>query len=415
MDKFFNVKTTEEVLEIIRGFGPLDHESVSIERATGRVLAADLISPEDLPSFPRSSMDGYAVRAKDTFGATESLPALVEVKGEVLMGKRPTVKLGQGEAAKISTGGMLPDGADAVVMIEYCHSLDENTIEVAKAVSPLENVISPGDDVRQGQVLLQKGHRLRPQDIGLCAALGISHVTVTRRPRIAIISTGDEVVDISTTPEPGQVRDVNRYSLTGFCTSLGAVAQPLGRCKDDFDQLKSKIAEGLRQSDSVWISGGSSVGTRDLTLKVFESFEKFHLLVHGISISPGKPTIIGKVGEKAIIGLPGHISSALVVAEIFLTELIDNLSGITDKKSFSLHVVKAKMGRNVESKPGRDDYIRVKLVSDGNDLIAEPIFGKSALISPLVEGDGLVRIHRNKEGLYQGEEVEVRIFGGPRP
>jgi len=412
MDKFFKVKTTEEVVDIIRTFKPLETEMISIESSLGRVLASDVISSEDLPSFARSSMDGYAVRAKDTFGATESLPAFLEVKGEVLMGECPSIKVEQGEAVRISTGGMLPDGADAVVMIEYCHSLDENTIEVAKAVSPLENVVSPGDDVRAGQAVLRKGHRLRPQDLGLCAALGISELQVVRRPKIAIISTGDEVVDIGTVPGPGQVRDVNRYSLLGFCVGLGAIPQVLGRCEDKFGELRDKIAKGVEGADSVWISGGSSVGTRDLTLKVFESLGEFELLVHGISISPGKPTIIGRVGEKPIIGLPGHISSALVVAEVFLSELINRLSGLGSENTSDFCMVKAKMARNVESKTGRDDYVRVRLVEQGGELVAEPIFGKSALISPLVEGDGLVRIHRNKEGVYRGEEVEVRLFGG---
>ena len=410
MERFFKVKTTEEVLEIIRGFNPLDSETVSLEDASGRVLSRDVLSPEDLPPFYRASMDGYAVRAKDTFGATESLPAFLQVCGEVLMGERPRVSVGKGQAVKISTGGMLPEGADAVVMIEYCHTLDEDTIEVSKSVSPLENVISPGDDVRSGQPVLRRGRHLRPQDIGLLAGLGISRVEVTRRPKIAIISTGDEVVDIHTRPLPGQVRDVNRYSLSAFCQALGAVPFAMGRCKDEFEALKEKIGQGLEVADSVWISGGSSVGTRDLTLKVFQALGEFELLVHGISISPGKPTIIGRVRGKPVIGLPGHISSALVVAEVFLAPFLARLSGLEqDQEPFGGRVT-AEMSRNVESASGRDDYLRVRLVRQGDRLKAEPIFGKSGLISPLVEGHGLVRIHRNKEGLYEGEQVEVRLF-----
>ncbi|RLB16573.1 MAG: molybdopterin molybdenumtransferase MoeA, partial [Deltaproteobacteria bacterium] len=296
------------------------------------------------------------------------------------------------------------------VMIEYCHTLDEDTIEVSKSVSPLENVISPGDDVRSGQPVLRRGRHLRPQDIGLLAGLGISRVEVTRRAKIAIISTGDEVVDIHTRPLPGQVRDVNRYSLSAFCQALGAVPFAMGRCKDEFEALKEKIGQGLEVADSVWISGGSSVGTRDLTLKVFQALGEFELLVHGISISPGKPTIIGRVRGKPVIGLPGHISSALVVAEVFLAPFLARLSGLEqDQEPFGGRVT-AEMSRNVESASGRDDYLRVRLVRQGDRLKAEPIFGKSGLISPLVEGHGLVRIHRNKEGLYEGEQVEVRLF-----
>jgi len=410
MDKFFKVKTTEEVLGIINGFDPVGSETISVEEAVGRILSADIVSPEDLPPFARSSMDGYAVRAKDTFGATESLPAFLEVVGEVLMGEKPTVRVEQGQAVKIPTGGMLPEGADSVVMIEYCHILDENTIEVAKSVSPLENVISPGDDIQAGDILLRKGHRLRAQDLGVCAALGISQLKVFKKPRIAIISTGDEVVEIETVPAPGQVRDVNRYSLMAFCMELGAVPIPLGLCKDEFSQLRNMISKGLEVAHSVWISGGSSVGTRDLTLKVFESMGDFELLVHGISISPGKPTIIGTIGGKPVIGLPGHISSALVVAEVFLTDLIGRFSGVDSLARGKSYTVKARISRNVESVSGRDDYIRVRLIRQDDDFIAEPIFGKSALISPLVQSDGLVRIHRNKEGVYEGEEVEVRLF-----
>jgi molybdopterin molybdotransferase len=254
------------------------------------------------------------------------------------------------------------------------------------------------------------GRRLRSQDLGLCAALGVSRITVFQRPRIAIISTGDEVVEIEKVPAPGQVRDVNRYSLAGFCMERGAIPVPLGLCKDDFRQLSDRIAQGLEESDSVWISGGSSVGTRDLTLKVFESMGNFELLVHGISISPGKPTIMGLIDGKPVIGLPGHISSALVVAEVFLTRLIYRLCGLSMSEEEGICTLRARMSRNVESVSGRDDYIRVKLVKRDGDFIAEPIFGKSALISPLVEGDGLVRIHRNTEGLYEGDEVEVRLF-----
>ncbi len=409
IETFFKVKTTEEVLEILKQFGPCSIEEVNLDQAVGRVIAEDITSPEDLPEFHRSSMDGYAVRAKDTFGASESLPAFLEVAGEIPMGEIPHITLQKGQAAKISTGGMLPKGADAVVMIEYCHELDEATIEVTRSVSPLENVIAPGDDVKAGQCIFKKGKRLRAQDVGLLAGLGIDTIKVFSKPRIAIISTGDEIVDIRTKPLPGEVRDINRYSLAAFCRALGAIPLPLGRCSDDFDSLKQLISKGLKEADSIWISGGSSVGTRDLTLKVFETFHEFQLLVHGISISPGKPTIIGKIGQKPIIGLPGHVSSALIVAEVFLSPLLALMSGDQGIENIS-HTIRAQINRNVESASGRDEFVRVKLTKKDGLMLAEPIFGKSGLISTMVEGDGLVRIHRNKEGLYAGEEVDVLMF-----
>ena len=405
--------TSEEVFKIIDQFGPLGDETIPLGKAFGRILSRDIISPEDLPGFYRSSMDGYAVRAKDTFGATESLPAMLEVKGEVNMGQVPTEGVGAGQAVRISTGGMLPEGADGVVMVEYAHVLDENTIEVTRAISPLENVILPDDDFKKGSKVLEKGSPLRPQDLGVMAGIGISQVSVYKRPKVAIISTGDEVVPVEQKPKPGQVRDINTYTLSAFCWQLGAEPLRLGLCKDNFEELKSRVEKGLREADTVWISGGSSVGARDMTLKVFESFHDAELLVHGISISPGKPTIIARVGSKAAFGLPGHTASAMVVAEVFLTPFLSRLSGKGDFPGPLLSEVEAELSRNIESATGREDYIRVRLIERDGKRIADPIFGKSGLISTLVEADGLVRVERNTEGLYEGERVKV-LFISPK-
>jgi molybdopterin molybdotransferase len=410
MESFFKVKRPEEVFEIIDQFGPSGEETISLQDSLGLVLSQDLVSPEDLPGFLRSAMDGYAVRAKDTFGASESLPALLEVSGEVLMGQAPRVVGGEGRAVKISTGGMLPEGTDGVMMAEYCNLLDEKTLEVNRAISPLENVIQPGDDFEQGAAVLKKGHRLRPQDLGVMAGLGLTEISVYRKPRAAIISSGDEIVAIDKRPLPGQVRDINGCALGAFCQRIGAEPLYMGICPDDFKSLKGLFEKALSLADTVLISGGSSVGTRDLTLKVFSSLRHFELLVHGISISPGKPTIIGRAGSQPIIGLPGHVASALVVAEVFLTRLLLRLSGHTDFPSKFKTQIEARLGRNIESASGREDYIRVKLVEKGETLIAEPIFGKSGLISTLVHSDGLVRVDRNTEGLYEGQKVGVILF-----
>ena len=410
MEFFFKTKKPEEVLKIIDQFGPLGEETLLLEESLGHVLSKDMISPENLPGFFRSTMDGYAVRARDTFGATESLPALLEVSGEVLMGQTPKIVVREGQAVKISTGGMLPKGADGVVMVEYCHILDEKTLEINRAISPLENIIQPGDDLKEGDIVLKKGHILRPQDIGVLAGLGQSNLAVYKKPRVAIISTGDEIVSIDETPLPGQIRDINRYTIGAFCHRAGAEPLYLGLCPDNFDLLRTMIETALSLTDTIWISGGSSVGTRDLTLKVFETFHDFELLVHGISISPGKPTIIGKLGLKPVIGLPGQVASALMVAEIFLTRLILRLSGLTDFRNGLQTQVEARLSRNVESKSGREDYIRVKLFKKGETLIAEPVFGKSGLISTLVDANGLIRIDMNTEGLYKDQEVKVTLF-----
>ncbi len=410
MEFFFKVKKPEEVFRIIEQFGPSGEEQIPLEEAFGRVLSREMIAPENLPGFYRSTMDGYAVRAKGTFGAGESIPALFDVTGEVLMGETPTMVVGEGEAVKISTGGMLPEGADSVVMVEYCHLLDDKTLEINRAVSPLENVIQPGDDYREGTIVFKKGRLLRMQDLGLMAGFGQSEITVYKKTKVAIISTGDEVVPVDARPRPGQVRDINRYTLGAFCQRVGAEAQYMGLSSDDFESLKHMVENAIAQADTVWLSGGSSVGTRDLTLKVFEILPDFDLLVHGISISPGKPTIIGKCGSKPVIGLPGHVASALVVAEVFLTSLLSRLSGCTDFRSDLKPEVEAELSRNIESATGREDYVRVRLVKKGEGMIAEPVFGKSGLLSTLVEADGLIRIDMNTEGLYQGQKIKVLLI-----
>lgn len=407
---FFKVQTSEEVLDILRKFLPGDTEHIHIGDALNRVLGRDVFSDEDLPGFPRSAMDGYTLCAKDTYGASDMLPAFLEVTGEILMGESPVNIVTPGTAIRISTGSMIPEGADAVVMVEYCQNVDENTIEVTRSVAPLENIINRGDDFKKGSMVFPKGAALRPQDIGILAGLGIDKVIVYQKPTVAIISTGDEIIPINKSPKPGQVRDINSYTLSAFCDKAGAVPVRLGLCKDNFEQMREMVACGLDSCASVWISGGSSVGTRDMTLKVLESFPDMHLLAHGIAISPGKPTIIAQIGTKAVFGLPGHVASALVVAEIFLNPFLAKLSGKT--KAFENHhlYANAELARNVESVSGRDDYIRVKLIAREGRLFAAPVFGKSGLISTLVEADGLVKIDRHSEGLYQGQNVRVLLF-----
>jgi molybdopterin molybdotransferase len=410
MESFFKVKTPQEVFAIITGFGACGKQRVAAEKAAGRVLAEKIVAAENLPEFMRSTVDGYAVRACDTFGANESLPAFFQVCGEVPMGSTADANLQEGQTFRISTGGMLPQGADGVVMVEYSQLLDNTTVEIRRAISPLENVIRPGDDYYRGTTVLEKDRHLRPQDLGALAGLGLKEVAVYRKPKVAIISTGDELVPIDMRPRPGQVRDINRYTLSAFCRRRGAEPVWLGLCGDDFESLKMLVERGLQQADMIWISGGSSVGTRDLTLEVFDTIPGFELLVHGISISPGKPTIVGRSGEKPVVGLPGHVASALVVAEVFLTRLIARLAGHRPRRETYHHYVEAELTRNVESASGREDYLRVRLIEKDGKLIADPIFGKSGLISTLVESDGLLPIDINTEGLYQGLKVKVMLL-----
>ncbi len=410
---FFQLKTVEEILAIIEGIDvPVDRTTVPLSSALHRVLAEDVISPESVPGFPRSSMDGFAVRARDTFGAAESLPAFLDIVGEVYMGASSGEGIGQGQAVRIATGGMLPSGADAVVMVEYCHAPDQRTLEVSRAVSPLENVIGPEDDIRQGECILPAGTRLRPQEVGVLAGLGREDVAVLRSPVVAILSTGDELVPVKQTPRPGQVRDINSHTLSAFCACCGAQPLGLGLIPDRFDLLREHVQQGLEKADSVWISGGSSVGTRDLTVEVMQSIQGTEILAHGVSISPGKPTILARQGGRTVWGLPGHAASALVVAEVLLRPFLQRISGVQSKAPPLRPGVEAEIGRNIESAPGRDDFIRVRLRRENGRLIADPLFGKSGLISPLAKADGLVRVDRFTEGLYQGERVTVKLFHG---
>ena len=396
-------------------FEPVETEIADLTAANGRVLAEDLGAPHDIPTFPRSSMDGYAVKARDTFGATENLPALLTVVGEIAMGDTPVVELKPGQTVKIWTGGMLPEGADAVVMIEHSHALDSETVELAKAVSPLENVIQPGDDIKSGVALLRRGMTLRPQDIGLLAGLGIAEVPVYRRLKAAVISSGDELISLGDPVTPGKVRDINTYTIGARLSALGVEPVYMGVVRDQYEALREAVDKALASCDLVLLSGGSSMGARDYTVKVFESFPGAQILVHGVAIKPGKPTIIGKKGNQALWGLPGHAVSAMVIFSILVEPLINRLSGRIDSKTH-LITVKAALERNLESAPGQEDYIRVKLIRTENGLKARPVLGKSGLISTMVEADGLIRIPIEAEGLYQEDEVEVipfeREYGG---
>jgi molybdopterin molybdotransferase len=407
---FFKVKTIQQVKEIIRGFPPLETESVRLEDAVGRVLASDLVVPGDLPPCDRSTMDGYALQAKDTFGASEGSPALLEVTGEILLGETPSQGIQPGEAVKIPTGGVLPEGADAVVMVEHTQTMDEHTIQVYHTVAPGENVMQQGEDLKAGERILEQGLLLRPQELGLLALVGSAHVTVYRQPRVGIISSGDELVPIDATPSIGQLRNTNSYTASALTRQAHALPQPLGIVKDDLDELRERLAAGLQTCDVVAVSGGSSVGTRDLTIQVIESIPDAEILVHGVAVSPGKPTILARAGAKPIWGLPGHQVSAMVIYITLVIPSLWRLAGRRDWEGPYGWPLRAIASRNIPSTQGREDYVRVKLSVQDGELVASPIFGKSGSISTMVKGDGLLRIAMESEGIQEGAEVEVWPF-----
>lgn len=405
MKEFFNVETIERVLSYARTFQAVAVEIVSLAESQGRILAEDICSDRDIPDFDRSTMDGYAVNAASTFGASEANPAYLNLQGQIGMGVRPDFSVGPGQAARIATGGMLPEGADSVVMVEHAETLDDTTIEIYKSVAPGQHVIEKGEDIRHTDPALIAGTRIRPQEAGLLAACGKTAFSVFKRPMVGIISTGDEVVGVDQVPGEGQVRDINSQTLSGQVLAAGGVPVVFGIVKDRRDDLIEKCRRALEMTDMVLISGGSSVGTRDFTVEVLELLPDTEILVHGISISPGKPTILARSSAKAFWGLPGHAVSAMVVFEIVVRPFLEQISGqVRGAKRFP---VTATLSRNLPSAQGRVDYVRVRLEEKSGCVMAEPILGKSGLIHTMVKADGLVAIGMNTEGLEKGTVVNV--------
>ncbi len=408
---FFRVVTPQEALRLLLQVPPVTTERVPTVRARGRVLAEDLYSAVDLPHFHRAAMDGYAVKAKDTFGASQSLPAYLKLAGVMEMGKEATRPVATGEAIRISTGGMMPPESDAVVMVEYADEVERGLVEIHRGVSPWQNVIQIGDDIKKGEMVFQRGRRLRAHDLGALTGIGISSVPVYRQPRIALISTGDEIVDADTDPLPGQVRNINQHSLAGLIEECGGELKDWGVVRDDKDQLTKAIGEALEWGDLVLLSGGSSMGAKDIALETILSFADAEFVFHGISISPGKPTIFAKACGKPILGLPGYPVSALVIFDLFAGPLIRRLAGQdTETVTRFTKTVQATLKTNISSQVGREDYVRVTLERDADRLLAIPLPTKSGAIFTLVKADGMVRIDLNQDGLEPGEEVEVILF-----
>jgi molybdopterin molybdotransferase len=412
MKNFFRLISSLDFLELYDRFRPLDSEMISLAGGLGRILAADVTAPEPLPPFSRSTMDGFAVRAGDTFGCSESEPALLHVSGEMIMGQSGTnLVLPPGHTAIIWTGGALPGNADSVVMVEYTSQPDKHTVEIFRPVAPGENVIRAGEDFPRDGAVLKKGQRLRPQDLGVLAGLGITELPVFRKPVAAIISTGDELAEPECRPEPGKIRDINSTTLAALIEECGGVAVPLGITGDDPGSMLAACRKALAlPADMVLLSGGSSVGRRDFTLQTLEQLDGSELLAHGVSIRPGKPTILARTGNAALFGLPGHVGSAIVVFHLFVRPLLRKLAGAG--ATSGLRRIRALTAEQIPSTIGREDFVRVSLEwGDGDSPPkAVPVYGKSGLLNPLVRADGLLVIGRDTEGLDRGEQAEVMLF-----
>src|SRR5574341_1252199 len=410
MPEFLTVLPPDEALRRLFAYLPdvQQSETISVADALNRVAAEEICAPASLPAFPRSMMDGYAVRAQDTFGASQSLPAYLAVVGEVPMGGAPPFEIKPAQAALIHTGGMLPDGADAVAQVEVIQKSHENEIEVLKAVAPGENVLRVGDDVAKGQPVLPRGHLLRPQDLGGLAGLGITRLLVGRRPRIALLATGDEVVPPEAEAAPGQVRDVNSYAVAGQIERAGGIAIRRGIAPDDFDSMLTAAESALAEADALVISAGSSVSVRDMTSAVINRLGKPGVLVHGVALKPGKPAILAAADGKPVFGLPGNPVSAMVVADLFVVPTVYRWQGCSTPPPH--RSVPARITHNLPSQTGRVDYTPARLVMRESERWVEPIFGKSNQIFTLVFADGMIITPRDSNGLSAGEIVEVRLF-----
>ncbi|MCG8472853.1 MAG: molybdopterin molybdotransferase MoeA [Desulfobacterales bacterium] len=408
MRGFFNVSDIDSVLGLTGSFPSTPHEPIPLQEALGRTLAEDVASDIDIPGFHRATMDGYAVRAQDTFGASQGTPAWLTLKGDVAMGKSPDFSLFPGEAAAIATGGMLPKGADAVVMVEQTDRVDETTVEIYKSVAPGHHIISRGEDFQAEKPILLAGTHLGPSQIGLLAAAGVANVPVHQRPKVGIISTGDEVVEVGQCPQGAQIRDINTHTLSAMVHEAGGEAVCFGIAGDGEGDLAPLLKQALDHCQMVLISGGSSVGMRDRTLGTLEGAEHAEIMVHGISISPGKPTILARMEKTPVWGLPGHAASAMVVFEVVVRPFLKRLAG---EKITPRPKVEARLSRNIASAQGRTDFIRVRLTENprgGYD--AEPLLGKSGLIRTMVHAHGLIRIEKEQEGLYKESRVAVSLL-----
>lgn len=411
MPEFLSLVSPEAALSLLFSHlqPVLDDEDTVTEQALGKVTAEDILSPQNLPEFRRSTVDGYALKARDSHGASESLPAYLKLAGEVLMGKTPEFDLDDKECALIHTGGMLPEGANAVVMLEDTQELDAGKIEIYRSVASGENVIEIGEDVPEGGIVITKGTRLRPAEIGGLLALGITKIRTITPPRFGIISSGDEVIPPDQTPKPGEVRDINSYTLGALISELGAEVIHYGIIPDNRDDLKEILQIGLQDCDHIIVTAGSSASSRDLTADVMNELGDPGVLIHGVSIKPGKPTIFALAGEKVMIGLPGNPVSALVIAYILVKPIIQAYLGLENRKLSPS--IPAKLTMNVPSQAGREDWIPVRLIEGEKGVIqAEPIYGRSNLIFLLAKADGLVKIPSPTTGLEAGAAVAVRLF-----
>lgn len=406
--ELLKVKTIAEMKKIIANTFinlTLETEKISINDGLNRVLGEDINSTMNVPHFNRSVVDGYAVKLTDVQGASTAVPSFLRLAGEVLMGKETHLVLNQGETIYVSTGGMVPVGTEAMIMIEYSEMLGDKDLAIYRNAGAFENMMLIGDDIKIGENVFSKGHLLRPQDVGVLSALGYLEVDVFKLPRVTIISTGDEIIRPGEVPKPGEVIDINTPALGAVTQRLGAKVAFMGYALDDCDIIQEAVKDGLENSDIVVLSGGSSMGEKDYTVKVIDSLGK--VLLHGLAIKPGKPTILGIVNGKPVVGLPGQPASAIMVYMIILREFMTNFYG---QDQFKYQTIQGKLMENIHAAPGRRTFQPIAIKEVNGSIEVRPTYGKSGMITLLSYSDGYIEITENEEGKNAGDIVEVTLF-----
>lgn len=406
---FFQVVTVEEARKaIMENFSEykFELEEVNILDSLNRIIGEDIYADIDVPEFNRSTVDGYAILASDSHGASDSIPSILNMLGEVHMGETTDESIVSGNAIYVPTGAMVPDGADGVIMIENIEKLDEESLLLNRPISKGENIIYKADDVKKGSLILEKGRKISSQIMGLLGALGKENIKVYKKPKFYIISTGDEIIPIDEELKLGKIRDINSYALFGAIEELGGEVTGKTIVRDDFQLLKDEVEKAVEISDLVLISGGSSVGTRDFTKDVIDSLEGNGVFVHGLSVKPGKPTIVGDGNGKPVFGLPGHPVSSIIVFKALVEDFVKEKMNIREIKA----EISAIMDSNFPSASGKLTYQMVNLRKEDGKYFASPNFGKSSMISLLKDSDGYILLEKHEEGMYKGEERKVFLL-----
>ena len=410
MSEFFDVVTPKEAIKKLlseKNFPEMISEKINTVNSDSRILSQDIKSSINLPHFNRSSMDGYAIYASDSNGVSLSTPNYLEIIEEIKMGDVPKHKILTGKTSRIFTGGMIPEGSNAVIMEEDTEELGNNMIEIKKPVSIGENIIFSGEETKKGNIIIKKGTKIRSQEIGSLLESGYTEILVSKKPIIGVLSSGDELIPPEKTLELGKIRDINTYTISNLINNSGGIAEIFPILPDDLNSQLNQAKKALQFCDMLIFSAGSSISYRDTTAEVINSLDKPGVIVHGISVKPGKPTILGLSGKKPIIGLPGNpVSSIMIFINIvkpILDKLNNHISAITKQ-------IDCTLTEDISSQTGREDYVQVSISNADQKILATPVFGKSNLINTLVNSDGFVTIPPETGGLYKNSIVKVKTY-----